>query len=252
MRPPSKKFGRHLATLKYRLSVSKLYISHVYIDDSRETWSGGKTVLVGVKAMVDHFQADLHQREQEAVVAGRIPGMMKRVRHKAFYAAEVNLTGLDLRAIHATFAEPLKQLIPFDATSRGFGTLDDSTEVDANSPWFDSDDFVETDWFPPEPVPVLHLIPISSCPRFTYFKRVDGRDPIPQSTSESSRFGFEDTHVCFMGKETSKFVLPGSSIVDEDFLAVHGVQIQLATERIKELRRNLNDVSDKPQVDGQV
>jgi len=36
-RPISPKFGRHLATLKYRISLSHLYIMHGYMDDSRES-----------------------------------------------------------------------------------------------------------------------------------------------------------------------------------------------------------------------
>ena len=31
------KFGRHLATLKYRISVPQLYLMHAYIDDSRQS-----------------------------------------------------------------------------------------------------------------------------------------------------------------------------------------------------------------------
>jgi hypothetical protein len=37
----SPKLGRHIATLKYRISVAQLFISHVYIDDSRESWVDG-------------------------------------------------------------------------------------------------------------------------------------------------------------------------------------------------------------------
>jgi hypothetical protein len=36
-RPISPKLGRHLATLKYRISLSHLYIMHGYMDDSRES-----------------------------------------------------------------------------------------------------------------------------------------------------------------------------------------------------------------------
>jgi hypothetical protein len=36
-RPLTPKFGRHLATLKYRLHIPQLFIMHGYIDDSRES-----------------------------------------------------------------------------------------------------------------------------------------------------------------------------------------------------------------------
>lgn len=36
-RPITPKLGRHMATIKYRLSIPHLYVMHGYIDDSRES-----------------------------------------------------------------------------------------------------------------------------------------------------------------------------------------------------------------------
>ena len=36
-RPVTPKLGRHLATLKYRISLLNLYVMHGYIDNSRES-----------------------------------------------------------------------------------------------------------------------------------------------------------------------------------------------------------------------
>lgn len=47
-RPPSKKFGHHLATIKYRITFSPLYIAHVYKVDSGDAWSAGESRCVGV------------------------------------------------------------------------------------------------------------------------------------------------------------------------------------------------------------
>lgn len=47
-RPPSKKFGRHLATIKYRIAFSSLYIAHVYKVDSGGAWTAGESHCVGV------------------------------------------------------------------------------------------------------------------------------------------------------------------------------------------------------------
>ena len=218
-RPQSKKFGKHLATLKYKLSVSQLFISHVYMDESRECWSDGTSKFVGIKAFVDSFEADMHQREQEAIVSGIIPGTTKKIRHKPFYIAEVKLGGLQLRGVCATFAEPLRRLIDI-----GGNTSDarDSypTSQDTERPpslWVDKDDFVEVDWRTPDCEPILRMPPVASCPRFTYFRRSSGHlseikagDNYPAAL-ESSRFGDEDTHACLMGQEPCLCSLPSTS-----------------------------------------
>lgn len=195
----SPKFGRHLATLKYRISVDQLFISHAYIDDSRESWVDGVTSFIGAKAMIDKFRADMHQRDQESIIPGRVPDAIKVVRHKPFYAAEVVLNGLDLRAMMAVFADPMKQSV--DVTSSGLGsnyrTRKDLPTTDTSSSWFDLDDFVETDWLPSS-TPTVHLLPAVACSRLTYFKR---NSTLSESPIITSKFGDEDSHLCLLGKE---------------------------------------------------
>lgn len=198
----SPKFGRHLATLKYRISVARLFISHAYIDDSRESWVDGVTPFVGVKAMIDKFQADMHQRDQESIVPGRAPEAIKVVRHKPFYAAEVVLDGLDLRTMMGIFAEPLKQSV--DVTSSGqrsnYRMRKDLPTIETSSSWFDLDDFVETDWWP-SVTPTVHLLQTVACSRLTYFKK---NSQSSESRVVTSKFGLEDTHSCLLGKESCR------------------------------------------------
>jgi hypothetical protein len=193
----SPKFGRHLATLKYRLSVEQLFISHAYTDDSRESWVDGVTPFIGAKAMIDKFRADMHQRDQESIVSGRFPDAIKVVRHKPFYAAEVVLNGVDLRAMMAIFPEPLKQSV--DVTSSGqrsnYRTRKDLPATEPSSSWFDLDDFVETDWLP-SVVPTVHLLPALACSHLTYLKRNSSENPVV-----TSKFGDEDSHSCLLGTE---------------------------------------------------
>ncbi|KAH8113231.1 golgi-body localization protein domain-containing protein [Phellopilus nigrolimitatus] len=227
-RPPSKKFGRHLATLKYRLAIAQLFISHIYLDDSRETWTDGITNCVGIKALVDRFEADMHQREQEAIVPGVVPNTTKKIRHKPFYAAEVKLVGLELRALLATFADSMKRLIDMEDPRRESRYKDVKSDEndEMSSHWFDMDDFVETDWKPTEDRPSLHVLPVASCPRFTYFKRSGGNIHLAHLGDphlESSRFGNEDTHECLIGKE----------------LSVHRVQADIVARRISDLKQRL-------------
>ncbi|TFK43439.1 golgi-body localization protein domain-containing protein [Crucibulum laeve] len=221
----SPKLGRHLATLKYQICVRRLFIMHGYIDDSRETWVDGVTPWVGVKGMIDEFQADMHQRDEEAVVAGPAPNTTKTVRRKPFYAAEVVLRGLDLRAFLATFVEPLKQVAQISAPSQrsNYRKHNDLPNTPLSSVWYDSDDFIEIDWTPQTP-PKLHHLPLASCPHFTYFKR---NSAAHTKGIQTSKFGLEHSHVCLLGKEPS----------------VPEVQMTLATARITELQK----LAKKPQ-----
>ena len=184
-----------------------------------------------------HFEADMHQREQEVTVVGKEPGSFKRVRHKRFNAIEVKLVDLRLRAILAVFNEPSKRLIGFGEVPEDDRYKDvkvDEGESEARATWFDFDDFVETDWTPPEPDPAMHITQIASCPRFTYFKRMSNHQAHPSdehglgSKKEESRFGNEDTHVCLMGKEPCEYFLPFPIILRSDLTSPYQPCIEIS------------------------
>jgi hypothetical protein len=201
-RPLSKKFGRHLATLKYRISVSRLFIAHAYIDEQNESWHDGPVNWIGLKAFSDYFEADLHQREQEGYIAvsGTAVPQTKKIKHKPFYAAEVKLIGLRVQAMVSMFSEPSK-------TEVGVGDADEENiyrrfqALSGHGPtaqWLDMDDFVETDWKATDQNPHMLFLDFASCPRFTYLRQQSPNTA--NSTVEASRFGDEDTHVCGLGK----------------------------------------------------
>lgn len=200
-RPISPKFGQHLATLKYLISVPQLFISHVYVDNSQDAWQDGVTPYVGVKALIEHFQADMHQRDTESYE--KTEGGTKTVHHKPFYNIEVVLKGLDLRAMLAVFSDPLKQATPSDTSplaNSNYRTRNELESIDLSSSWVDMDDFaVDEDEISSDPD--IHLLPTVSCPRFTYFKRMDEDVSNLDQPSSRSKFGSEDTHVCFIGKQ---------------------------------------------------
>ncbi|QRV87312.1 Apt1 domain protein [Ceratobasidium sp. AG-Ba] len=240
-KPPPVKFTRHLATLKYRFSLSPVFISHVYRQDSRTSWATGITPCVGVKAVVESLQADLHQRDQMEITRDNVTGIVRQKAHKPFSAAEVVAKGLDLRAMLAHFSEPEKQIVnlppvpnnEFDSSSSARPPMPNSSKESLSSRWFDIDDFVEIDWAPSDEEPDLWLFTAASCPRIMYFKKPD--HPSAKSTSATtcsatensvSRFGNEDTHVCFMGTELSAIQ----------------VQAALCLERLKMLEEELSDV----------
>ncbi|KAI6134943.1 RNA pol II promoter Fmp27 protein domain-containing protein, partial [Pisolithus croceorrhizus] len=195
----SPKFSRHLATIKYRISLPQVFITHTYLDDTKESWVDGTTCFVGMKAKVNLLQADLHQREQETIAPGKIPDSIQVGRHKPFYAAEVIMKDLDVRVLQATFSEPLKQVVHVSPGSENSPKKVLSSSSEMPSSWMDNDDFVETDWFPQQQ-PRVHLLPVLSCPKLTYFKRHSQHTEIQ---AENSKFGNEDTHVCLLGCEPS-------------------------------------------------
>ncbi|KAJ7094663.1 golgi-body localization protein domain-containing protein [Mycena belliarum] len=219
-RPISPKFGRHLATLKYRISVKNIYIMHAYIDDSRETWADGATPWIGVKGVIEEFQVDMHQREEESMVPGLLPNSTKRARRKPFYAVELVLKGLDLRAMLATFDDPVKLQVGVTSPPQrsNYRTRTDLPPTAIDSPWIDEDDFIELDWIPSS-APSLHFLPVATCPRFTYFRRAAPT----RLHDECSKFGSESTHTCYLDKEPS----------------VIRVQIDLALARVAELKESI-------------
>ncbi|CAL1700808.1 unnamed protein product [Somion occarium] len=221
-RPLSPKFGQHLATIKYRIVLPKLFISHAYMDESSDAWVDGVTPFVGVKAMIDTFQADMHQRSQESTITTP-NSSTKTVEHKPFYAVEVVMKGLELRALLAIFSEPLKQRVPLESSPLGsaYRTRENIPVIKPDSVWIDLDDFVEIDWSS-EGIPVLHLLPAVFCPRFTYFKRAQDKN-VSGERIDVTKFGNENTHVCLLGTESS----------------VPEVQIDLVEKRILELRELL-------------
>ncbi|KAJ3853573.1 golgi-body localization protein domain-containing protein [Lentinula lateritia] len=213
----SPKIGRHLATLKYRLLVPKLFVMHGYVDDSRETWIDGVTPWVGIKAMIEDFQVDMHQRDQEMTATETLSSSSKVNRRKAFYAAEVVMKNLDLRSLVAIFKEPLKQSVGVSVPSQrsSYRAREDLPSIELTSLWHNVDDFVETDWST-SIEPNLHILPVASCPRISYFKK---NTALVDNPMECSKFGNEHTHQCLLGKEPS----------------VPHIQMTLASERIGQL-----------------
>ena len=242
-RPLSPKFGRHLATIKYRIEVPRLFLSHVYTDDSRDAWVDGVTPFVGVKAMAHHFQADMHQRATESTTIAP-DGTHRKVVHKPFDAVEVVMKELDLRALLAVFDTPLKQAVQLEPTN-----LESTYRKRANmpmeapdSPWIDLDDFADIGWSSTD-TPRVHLLPTVACPRFTYFKQTTAC--VTDTKVESTKFGKENSHVCLLGKESCmSLIFHLLRFYTYIATAVPQVQIDIALNRVSELRNLSSDGVD--------
>ena len=204
------KFSQHIATIKYRITVPRLFISHVYPDESRQSWSDGVTRFVGTKALIDHFHADIHQRDEESSQFNPSLGTSEVVRNKSLHNAEVVLRGLHLRAMLATFQDPVKNLVLPDQPEEGTSSNKFRSNLPATNPdsiWFDEDDFVELDWASRD-TPVVNLLHAAECPHFVYTKcPVEKQNAKVHKRTVFSKFGNEDTHTCYLGKELRKFFL---------------------------------------------
>lgn len=165
-------------------------------------WVDGVVPWVGLKGKVDEFQADLHQREEESIVPGPIPNTTRLVRRKPFYAAEVIMKGLELRAMLATFPEPLKQKADITAPPQrsNYRKHTDLPVTSSKSIWYDMNDFIELGWSSTVD-PIVHLLPLVTCPHFTYFKK---NAALSGALPQASKFGSEHSHTCLLGKEPCK------------------------------------------------
>lgn len=204
----SKKFGRHIATIKYNLLLSPLFVSHIYKHkDAEEYVDEGTVSATGLKMKLDSFMLDLHQRREFFDIKGHDDAAAKRSSGMRINQTQVDFISADLRAVSAsitgTSAKEMEKAT--DETLAGFQTsaprvnLSKFTIPDNDFTWIDMDDFVELDWIlPAESDPETKILPLGHAPRFTYFRQTDHGDSISGDTTRSSPFGDELTHYCVM------------------------------------------------------
>lgn len=206
----SKKFGRHLATIKYNLLLSPLFISHVYKHKDAEDYQADLVSATGLKIKIDSFMLDLHQRREyfNTMAKGRAKHM--RTSGMKINKTELDFVRADLRAVSALIAgtttEDLEKAS--DEKLLSLGEVPENVDLaqftipDQDLSWIDMDDFVELDWvLPAESNPETKILPLAFTPRFTYFRETDHGGAIQGDVSRTSPFGDEDTHFCVMGRD---------------------------------------------------
>ncbi|KIW00215.1 uncharacterized protein PV09_08255 [Verruconis gallopava] len=210
----SKKFARHLATIKYNLLLSPLYLSHIYKHKDSEEYGQNFFYATGLKMKLDSFMLDLHQRREtfrtmhqnaqgnsgkgeSTTSAMRINQAQLDLISTDIRAVSAKITGTDLSNIEHASDETLasyEQSVPK-------ADLSCFTIPDNDTGWVDMDDFVEMDWtLPAEPNPETKILPLAFAPRFTYFRNTDHHNVINGDPNRSSAFGHEPTHYCVMSR----------------------------------------------------
>lgn len=203
----SKKFGRHLSTIKYGLLLSPLYVAHVYKHKDAEDYQEDVVSATGLKIRMDSFMLDLHQRREYFDTLSKAKSKQMRTSGMKINKAELDFVRADLRALSAsiagTTAEDMRR-----ANAEMLSAYQDSVpnidmsrfEIpDHDFSWIDMDDFVELDWIlPAESNPSTRILPLAFTPRFTYFRQTQHENSIQGDESRTSPFGDEDTHFCVM------------------------------------------------------
>ena len=206
----SKKFGRHLATIKYNLLLSPLFIAHIYKHKDVEDYSEAVVSATGLKLRLASFMLDLHQRREEFAAQGRGNAKQMKATGMKINQAQLDFISADIRAVSASIAgttkDDLKRATPEDlaAYQQSTASADISrfTIPDNDFSWIDMDDFVELDWMlPAETNPETKILPLAFAPRFTYFRQTNTQTSKSSDGDSASPFGNEPTHFCVMSQD---------------------------------------------------
>ncbi|KAI8634908.1 mitochondrial protein from FMP27-domain-containing protein [Xylariaceae sp. FL1651] len=209
----SKKFGRHLGTIKYNLLLAPLFLSHIYKHKDAEDYSENDVSATGIKVRFDSFMLDIHQRREEfntRDVGTKMGKANGRTTGMKIHAAQLDLVSADVRAVSASIKGTTTEAVKRNSLSTLLTQQDPDDSVDLSHftipdrdfSWIDMDDFVELDWIlPSEPNPDTQILPLAYAPRVTYFRQTDIGGTIDGDPDRTSPFGNEPTHFCIMSQD---------------------------------------------------
>lgn len=229
----SKKFGRHLATIKYNILLAPLFLSHIYKHKDAEDYTESTVSATGIKVRFDSFMLDMHQRREEFNTRDKGRKTQTRTTGMKIHAAQLDLVSADVRAVSASIKGTTTEAIKKNSIStiiaqgeEDGADLSHFTIPDNDFSWIDMDDFVELDWIlPSEANPETKILPLAYAPRVTYFRQTDIGGTIAGDPDRTSPFGQEPTHMCIMSH-------------DDD---PRRVQSQLIRERLDQLALQIEE-----------
>lgn len=214
------KFSENLYTNKFLFHLKNLFIGHVYrSEDLTVTTTKDEFECVGLRAKVDDFLVDLHQRKEQVIDVNEDLSRRNKIMKMLFNLGEVVLSKIDLRTLHAIFKQEVystgKQTLAKDrqGTSKIF---------DKDKRWYDYRDYLEA--FTPSLTTVLkaaEIEPLLYSEKFSYIRdSSDGKDNLD--------WGHENTHECMLNTTD-----------------IYTTQIQEYSNRIEELKRIETNHRDK-------
>ncbi|KAK0653480.1 UPF0648 protein C3H5.09c [Lasiodiplodia hormozganensis] len=237
-----KKFGRHLATIKFSILLSPLYLSHIYKHKDPDDYGKNVVSATGLKARLDSFMVDIHMRREEFRTSAQNANKPATTTGIRINQVQLDFISADIRAVAATIngAEQSDIEEATEETLASYQNQDDPqvdlskfTIPDNDLSWVDMDDFVELDWIlPSESNPETKILPLACMPRFTYFRQTDHQDNISGDPHRSSPFGNEPTHYCVMSKENDPRRVQCNLISD---------RLKIVLEQIEQSQRDIGE-----------
>jgi hypothetical protein len=221
---PTKKFSRHLFTIKYQAIIEPLFISHGY-QDYEHKGQRDEVDCVGIKGRTSRFVLDLHQRKELTFEHNENLGITRKAMKMKFNTGKLDLEHFDVRAMEALFVKELNEAngTENNGTNHIFSVFDD------DKTWFDLSDFREIG----EPndfksvKATVSVFPLMFTPRLLYFKSNDYGDKYQVDTNTGKKiipFGHEQFHDCAIGSNPSA-----------------ETQERLLLKRIHELEKKMED-----------
>lgn len=219
----SKKFGRHLATIKYQFVLRSLSISHMYLYKRDDDINKKVLNSVGLKGRINSFMMDLHQRREFITYTDKVRNEVRRRRKMRLNVGELDFQSADIRGVTVSFkertAEELASQIgdPFGDSeinsppepTGGVPPLAKLKVSDNDLTWIDIDDYTELDSFVgSENLSSVKVLPLIFTPRFTYYRQTEHNHSAENDTSldpEVAPFGDEPSHTCLLG-QTGKWI----------------------------------------------
>lgn len=203
----SMKFSQHMYTNKFQFQIKSLFISHFYRDEAFDP-DEDEVECVGIKAKVDEFVVDLHQRKEPRIQVHEALDRNKKIMKMTLSLGEVHLVGIDMRIVSAMFEQNVYSV------KRNPDDVEFTLSVfDDDETWFDFKDY--EDPFAPS----LHgcnrkvlIHPMMYSKTFSYFRKMKAEGAVSEV----------DTHEC---------LLQGRDV----FLP----QIELYEDRIAQLREQV-------------
>ncbi|KAJ8103749.1 golgi-body localization protein domain-containing protein [Lipomyces tetrasporus] len=211
----SKKFGRHLATIKYQFVLAPLFMSHMYLHKRDDNWSKMVINSIGFKGRTDSFMMDIHQRREFTTYTDKVLNVTRRRRRMRINEAEVDFHSADIRGVTVTFKERtaeelFKQLSnPNESESESpVGSMNGTPLLakfkvsDNDLTWIDMDDYTELDSLVGSSnLSSVRVLPWLYTPRFTYYRQTEHRSETTSPAEHvSSTFGKEPSHICLLGQ----------------------------------------------------
>lgn len=204
----TKKFSRHLYTIKYQAIADPLFIAHVYHDHDLKNQDQDKLNTVGMKVRASNFILDLHQRKELTYDHNPKLGVTKKIMKMGFNSGQVSMTDVDMRTMKGFFELDIDLNMARERATGEKTSHDHKFEVfDGDASWFDICDFSEVGTSTLDGYKsMVHIHPLMFSPRFMYFKKNDHGDKfqINIDTGEPIRpFGNEQFHQCLLSGHDS-------------------------------------------------